>query len=148
MFIKKLYDDAILPTRGSKYAAGYDLYAHNANFMAGKTIPVYPHQTIKVGTGIACKIPEGNFGGIFARSGLATKQSLRPANCTGVIDEDYTGEIVVALHNDSQDVVTIEKGERIAQLVIIPYTAPELEEVDELPETERGAGGFGSTGTK
>jgi dUTP pyrophosphatase len=99
-----------------------------------------------VGTGLAVAIPEGYFGGVFARSGLATKQGLRPANCVGVIDADYRGECTVALHNDTDEKRTVLPGDRIAQLVILPFLAAEFEEADTLPETERGAGGFGSTG--
>ena len=139
--IKKLTPQAQLPTRGSAQAAGYDLYAATTEVVA---IPA--HTTTKVGTGVAVSIPDGYFGGIFARSGLATKQSLRPANCVGVIDSDYTGELIVALHNDSDEPREIQAGERIAQLVILPYLTVEFDEVDELEETQRGAGGFGSTG--
>lgn len=137
--IKKLYEDSIIPTRGSEYAAGYDLYAHE-----GATIK--PHETAKIGTGVAIQPPKDTFGAVFARSGLATKQGLRPANCVGVCDYDYTGEYIVALHNDSNEERTIEAGERIGQVVFIPYVNVSFVEVDELEETERGAGGFGSTG--
>ena len=99
-------------------------------------------------TWIAIECPKGYFAGIFARSGLATKQGLRPANCVGVVDSDYRGEIIVAIHNDSDKIRYIENGDRIAQLIIIPYLSVELEKVKELTETERGDGGFGSTGTK
>ena len=148
MLIKKLYEDAILPTRGSEYAAGFDLYAHHADNMKENYIFIHPHKTVPIRTGIACQIPENCFGGIFARSGLATKKGLRPANCTGVIDEDYTGEVIVALHNDTDETVSVLTGERIAQLVIIPYRTDTLELVDDLPETKRGSRGFGSTGEK
>lgn len=137
--LKKLRDDATVPTRGSEKAAGYDLYS-------AEELKVAPGETVKVGTGIAVAIPDGNFGGIYARSGLATKEGLRPANCVGVIDSDYRGEIIVALHNDSAVERLIEKGERIAQLVIQPYLSVEFETVDELDETERGDGGFGHSG--
>lgn len=140
--VKKLYEDAILPTKGSEYAAGYDLYAH----FEAPIIIIPAHTTIKVGTGIAVEPPQGTFGAVFARSGLATKQGLRPANCVGVCDEDYRGEYIVALHNDTDADKEIASGERIAQLVFIPYITGELIEVDELDETKRGAGGFGSTG--
>lgn len=138
--IKKFYDDATIPTKGSKYAAGYDLYAHCQG------IPIEPHKTELIGTGIAVEIPEGYFGGIFARSGLATKENLRPANCVGVVDSDYRGEVKVALHNDGNVTRIVKNGERIAQLVIIPYLNVDFEEVKELTETERGNGGFGHTG--
>lgn len=136
----KLKEAAQAPSRGSKQAAGYDLYAAEAGIIS-------PHETMKIGTGIAVALPEGTFGGIFARSGIATKEGLRPANCVGVIDSDYRGEIIVAVHNDSKYVREINIGERIAQLVVIPYAPVELVCVDSLDETERGSGGFGSTGT-
>lgn len=141
--IKRLNDLAKIPTRGSDQAAGYDLYAASSY-----DIHIFPHDTVKIGTGIAAEIPEGYFGAIFARSGLASNKSLRPGNCVGVVDSDYRGDITVPLHNDSGERRTIEAGERIAQLVILPYLNVEFEEVDELSETDRGAGGFGSTGTK
>lgn len=137
--IKKLRSEAIIPTRGSIYAAGYDLYStEDAVF--------YPNETIKIHTGLAITPPEGYFGAIFARSGLATNQGLRPANCVGVCDYDYTGEYIVALYNDSDVVRRIKYGDRIAQLVFIPYADIEFEEVKELLITDRGNGGFGSTG--
>ncbi len=141
--IKKLRDNAILPTRGSSSAAGYDLYAQPES---GETIVIPAHETRMVGTGLAVAVPEGYFGAVFARSGLAMKQGLRPANCVGVCDSDYRGEYMVALHNDTNEERRIEPGERIAQLVVMPYLPVEWEETDELDETERGAGGFGSTG--
>lgn len=140
--IKLLYEDSIMPTRGSKYAAGYDLYAH----LDTEELKIEAHQTVKVGTGIAVKPPKGTFGAVFARSGLATKQGLRPANAVGVCDYDYRGEYIVALHNDSNESQIIKDGDRIAQLVFIPYKNVLLKEVAELDKTERGAGGFGSTG--
>jgi len=139
--IKKLTDTATLPSRGSEYAAGYDLYAD-----VQEKLVIKPHTTVKVGTGLAMEIPAGYFGGIFARSGLATKEGLRPANCVGVVDADYRGEIIVALHNDSDEVRTIVPQERIAQIVILPFLGVTFNEVSELSETVRGAGGFGSTG--
>ena len=140
--IKKLNDLAKIPTRGSKYAAGYDLYAAT-NYQ----IEIAPHSTVKIGTGIAMELPENTFGAIFARSGLATKKGLRPANCVGVVDADYRGEIIVALHNDTNEIMFIEPKERIAQLVLIPFIPIVANEVDNLSETVRGDGGFGSTGT-
>lgn len=137
--IKRLYEDSIIPTRGSEYAAGYDLYAHEGAI-------IKPHETAKIGTGVAIQPPKDTFGAVFARSGLATKQGLRPANCVGVCDYDYTGEYIVALHNDSNEEKTIEVGERIGQVVFIPYINVSFVEVDKLEETERGDGGFGSTG--
>ena len=138
--IKKLKETAKTPTRGSEYAAGYDLYSAES-----KTI-IFPHSTVKVGTGIAAEIPEGYFGAIYARSGLASKQGLRPANCVGVVDADYRGEIIVALHNDTDIKQEIVAGERVAQLVIMPFLPVEFTEVSELTESERGENGFGSTG--
>ena len=139
--IKKLNENAVIPTRGSQQAAGYDLYAATT-----EPITIKPHETVKVGTGLAIAVPDGYFGAIFARSGLAAKQGLRPANCVGVADSDYRGEYIVALHNDTDAERTIEPKERIAQLVVMPYLAVEFEEKDELSETARGEGGFGSTG--
>lgn len=141
--IQRLRENAQLPHRGSDFAAGYDLYAAPED---GAAITIAPHTTAMIGTGLAVAIPEGYFGGVFARSGLASKQGLRPANCVGVIDADYRGECTVALHNDSDQPRMIEPGERIAQLVILPFLEAEFEERETLPETERGAGGFGSTG--
>lgn len=139
--IKRLSDKAIIPTRGSEYSAGYDLYAN-----IEQPIAINPHETVKIGTGWAVEIPDGYFGAIFARSGLATKEGLRPANCTGVCDSDYRGEYIVAIHNDSDVVREITPHERIAQLVIIPYLYVDFKETDELSDTSRGEGGFGSTG--
>jgi len=139
--IKKLRPDAVIPTAGSRYAAGYDLYA-----CTGGDVVIPPHSTAKIGTGLSLAIPEGYFGAVFARSGMASKQSLRPANCVGVCDCDYRGEYIVALHNDGDTPRTVSSGDRIAQLVILPYLPAEFEETDALPETERGSGGFGSTG--
>ena len=163
---KKLREDASMPERGSSSAAGYDLRANNIeidgvrfeNFAlenedridADGGVKIYSGETVMVGTGLAMEIPEGYFGAIFARSGLASKQGLRPGNCVGVVDSDYRGEIKIALHNDTQNnsSFVLKKGERIAQLVIMPYLPVEFEEVDELDTTDRGEGGFGSTGTK
>lgn len=142
--IKKLNDSAVIPTRGSEYAAGYDLYAYIPK--QSQTIPA--GQTRLIGTGLAMEIPEGYVGLVYARSGMAIKRGLRPANCVGVIDSDYRGEIIVALRNDSNDEQVINEGERIAQLVIMPYLSVEFCEVDALNETDRGTGGFGSTGTR
>jgi dUTP pyrophosphatase len=139
--IKKLKENAQLPTRGSAYAAGYDLYA-----CLDEAITIASGETVKVGTGLSIAVPEGYFGAIFARSGLAAKEGLRPANCVGVADSDYRGEYIVALHNDSDVTRTVTPNERIAQLVIMPFLSVTFEEAQELDETERGAGGFGSTG--
>ncbi len=140
--IKKLKENTTLPTYGSDKAAGADLYAC-IDGIGSITIP--PHTTQKIGTGLAMELPDGCFGAIFARSGLATKQGLRPANCVGVCDEDYRGEYIVALHNDTDESKVVKSGDRIAQLVLLPYIQCDFVE-DELSETERGDGGFGSTG--
>jgi dUTP pyrophosphatase len=139
--IKRLTDTATIPTRESSSAAGYDLYADIA-----EPVTVNPHETVKINTGIAMEIPEGYFGGIAARSGLASKEGLRPANCYGIVDSDYRGPIIVALHNDSEEARVVTPQERIGQIIIQPYLNVSFCEVDELSETERGAGGFGSTG--
>lgn len=139
--VKKLNELAQLPTRGSDEAAGYDLYA-----AIQKPIYIEPHRTEKIGTGLAFELPRYTFGAIFPRSGLATKQGLRPANCIGVCDSDYRGEYIVAIHNDSDKPRWIEPGERIAQLVLLPYIPMIFKEVNELSDTKRGTGGFGSTG--
>lgn len=140
--IKKLTSTAKLPTRGSEYAAGYDLYADSDHAV---TIPA--HETVMVNTGLSMAIPDGYFGAIFARSGMAAKRQLRPGNCVGVVDSDYRGPVIVALHNDADEDRGIDPYERIAQIVIIPYLGVEFVEADDLGETARGAGGFGSTGT-
>ena len=139
--IKKLTETAKLPERGSAYAAGYDLFAD-----LKEAVEIAPKQTLMINTGVAMEIPEGYWGGIFARSGLSTKEGLRPANCVGVVDADYRGPICVALHNDSEVVRTVVPGQKVAQMVIVPFLAVEFEEVAELSDTVRGAGGFGSTG--
>ena len=140
--IHLLNDNAKVPVCGSQYSAGYDLYS-----ICDEKITIGPHETVKMKTGIALEIPEGYFGAIFARSGIATKRGLRPANCTGVVDSDYRGEIIVALHNDTDSLQLVEPGERIAQLVVMPYLSVEFEEAQSLNETQRGNKGFGSTGT-
>lgn len=139
--IKRLNEDAKIPTRGSSESAGYDLYA-----CINSPVTIAAHSTVKIGSGLAIEIPEGYFGAVFARSGLATKQGLRPANCVGVCDSDYRGEYIVALHNDTDEAKLITPGERIAQLIVMPYLAVEFNEVNELSDTDRGEGGFGSTG--
>lgn len=142
MRYKKLTDNAKIPTRATDGSAGYDLYGNNTY-----TIEILPHTTVMIPTGLAMEIPVGLFGAIFARSGLATKRGLRPANCVAVIDDDYRGDIIVPLHNDSDEPRYVDPGERIAQLVFLPYYLVDWEEVDELDETNRGNGGFGSSGT-
>lgn len=141
--VKKLNDAATLPTYGSEYAAGADLYA-----CLETAVTIEPGDTLLVPTGIAMEIPVGYAGLIYARSGLASKKGLAPANKVGVIDADYRGEIMVALHNHSKVAATVEPQERIAQLVIAPYITGAFHVVEELSDTDRGAGGFGSTGRK
>ena len=140
--IKKLNEKAIIPAYGTEFSAGADLYNLD------ECVTIDPRKTVLIHTGIAVEIPVGYCGLIFARSGLATKRGLAPANKVGVIDCDYRGEVMVALHNHSEVEQTVAKGERIAQLVITPYVVADFEEADELSETVRGEGGFGSTGTK
>lgn len=142
MNIKKLKENATIPTYGSANAAGADLYA-----CLDASITIEAGETVLVPTGLAMALPEGYAGLIYARSGLASKRGLAPANKVGVIDSDYRGEVMVALHNHSKIATTIEPKERIAQLVITPYIAANFDIVDELDDTARGAGGFGSTGT-
>ena len=144
--IKKINSNATTPTYGSTEAAGLDLYALIENETSSLFIP--SSATVKINTGIAIEIPKGYFGAVYARSGLSIKNGLRPANCVGVIDSDYRGEIIVALHNDSSEDYIINNGDRIAQIVITPYLTIEPNEVTELSNTERGEGGFGSTGIK
>lgn len=140
---KKLNSLAKTPIRGSEYAAGYDLYA-----AIEEPITIEPHTTVKINSGLAFELPENTFGAIVARSGLATKEGLRLANCVGICDADYRGPYTIPLHNDGTEVKTIFPGERIAQLILLPYIPMEFEEVTELNETLRGDGGFGSTGIK
>ena len=141
--IKKLNENAKMPTYGSEYSAGADLYA-----LLDGAIEIKPHETTLVHTGISAEIPEGYCGLIFARSSLGAKRGLAPANKVGVIDADYRGEVMVALHNHSDSIATVEPGERVAQLAIVPFLKAEFEVSDELSDTVRGVGGFGSTGTK
>lgn len=141
--IKKLHDNAVIPTYGSEYAAGADLYACLA---LAKTI--LPGETVFIPTGISLEIPVGYAGLIYARSGLSCKQGLAPANKVGVIDADYRGEIIVALHNHSDSAKTVEPGDRIAQMVITPFLTANFIEVNELNNTIRGEGGFGSSGNQ
>ena len=139
---QKTDPQAHIPTYGSASAAGADLYA-----LTEKEIEISAHETILIHTGIIVEIPDGYVGLVCARSGLATKRGLAPANKVGVIDSDYRGEIMVALHNHTDTPQTIRNGERVAQLVIIPYLTAKFTETDTLSVTERGTGGFGSTGT-
>lgn len=150
--IKKLSPEVRIPTKGSTEAAGWDLYAytyenHETNTNDDWSVFILPGQTVKIHTGLAISLPEGTFAGIYARSGLATKRGLAPANKVGIIDSDYRGEIIVALHNNSDIPQNLKKYERIAQLIIQPYITNQWIEVKELDETDRGDGGFGSTGT-
>lgn len=139
--VKKLSEYAKLPAYGSEYAAGADLYA-------AEPVCIAPGETAFVHTGIAVELPAGTVGLVYARSGLACKQDLAPANKVGVIDCDYRGEVMVALHNHGRETRSVERGDRIAQLVIAPYYTAQFAEAEELSETVRGAGGFGSTGSK
>ena len=139
--IKKLNKNAIIPTQAHPGDAGSDLYA-----CLEEPITIKPHETVKVPTGLSIAVPEGYFGAIFARSGLATKQGLRPANCVGVADSLYRGEYIVALHNDTKEDQIIKPNDRIAQLIIMSFLSVKFKEVEALDDTERGAGGFGSTG--
>ncbi len=142
--VKKLHPDAVLPQYGSEFAAGADLYALTEE----ETVCFAPGETKLIRTGISLAIPAGFAGFIYARSGIATKRGLAPANKVGVVDSDYRGEVMVSLHNHSAEEQTIARGERIAQMVIAPYLTAVFEETDTLDDTERGAGGFGSTGRK
>lgn len=142
--VKKLNADAQLPTRGSEEAAGWDLYAN----LGLENIIIQPHATVKIGTGLAMAIEKGWEGQIRPRSGLATKKGLRPANTPGTIDSDYRGEIIVALHNDSDENQLILNGERIAQICFKKVPTVLWKVVDTLDDTDRGTGGFGSTGEK
>lgn len=139
--VKKLREQAILPTYGSAEAAGADLYA-----CLEKDVVIEPGKTVLIPTGLAMEIPKGHAGLIFARSSLGAKRGLAPANKVGVIDSDYRGEFMVALHNHGQETQTVCHGERVAQLVIVPVLTPGFTEVEELTDTQRAAGGFGSTG--
>ncbi len=140
--LKKLRPDAVIPTYGTEFAAGADLYA-----CMDETVEIKPGETQFIHTGIALEIPDGLVGLVYARSGMACKKGVAPANKVGVIDSDYRGEIMVALFNHSKNALTVSKGERIAQLVLTPYITADFIETDSLKESVRGAGGFGSTGT-
>ncbi len=142
--IKKLIDSAKIPTYGTEYSAGADLYA----LIDEGSVVIAPGETKMIGTGLAFSIPEGLVGLVVARSSLGTKRGLAPANKVGVIDSDYRGEVRVVLHNHGSVAQTVESGERIAQMLFVPYYSADFSVVDELDETVRGAGGFGSTGTK
>ena len=139
--VKRLSESAIIPTYATEHSAGADLYN-----MKDNPVTVEPHATVMIKTGLAIEIPEGYVGLVFARSGIASKRGLAPANKVGVIDSDYRGEWMVALHNHSDVTATVDGGERIAQVVVVPYVQGGFVEVEELSDTERGEGGFGSTG--
>ena len=141
--IKKLNEKAIIPTYGSPYAAGADLYA-----CLDEDIVIEPGKTAFIKTGLALELPVGLAAFIYARSGLACKRGLAPANKVGVIDSDYRGEIMVALHNHSSIAQTVDGGERVAQISIVPFLKADFTEAETLSETVRGEGGFGSTGKK
>lgn len=141
---KKLNENAVMPTYGSEFAAGADLYACTN----GETVVIESGETKLIKTGLAMEIPEGYAGLIYARSGIANKRGLAPSNKVGVVDSDYRGEIMVSLHNHSNETQSIADGERIAQMVITPFLKVEYQEVEEISETVRGEGGFGSTGKK
>lgn len=138
---KKLTDTAHEPTHGLQEAAGCDLYAD-----IYRPVTIQPHQTVMIATNVAMEIPQGYFGAVYARSGLATRSGLRPGNCVGVIDSDYRGSVNVGLHNDSSEARIVRPGERIAQIVIQKHEAITWQEAEELTGTKRGSGGFGSTG--
>lgn len=141
--VKKLNERATLPTYGSAFSAGADLYA-----CLDEPAVIEPGEAVLIHTGLAMEIPAGYAGLIYARSGLATKKGLAPSNKVGVVDADYRGEVMVSLFNHSKETRIVDHGERIAQLVITPFLAADFQFADELEETARGAGGFGSTGTK
>lgn len=142
--VKRMNKEAKLPTRGSEKAAAYDVYACLPDKNA--LVTIMPHQTMLIGTGLRMAPPEGFYVGVYARSGLSSKEGLRPANCVGVIDEDYRGEHLVAVHNDSEVTRSVGHGDRIAQILLQKRYDMDFEEVDELDTTGRGDGGFGSTG--
>jgi dUTP pyrophosphatase len=143
--IKKLYDNTQMPSRADDGSAGMDLYAHLDNdYMR----VIKPHTTEMISVGFAMETPNNTYGAIFARSGLASKKGLRPANCVGVVDSTYRGEVFVALHNDTDKPQQIMNGDRIAQMIIMEYPTVEIIETDKLSETERGTNGFGSTGVR
>ncbi len=139
--VKILRDGAVLPTYGSAEAAGADLYA-----CIEQSITIEPGKTVFIPTGIALEVPRGCAGLVYARSGMACKRGLAPANKVGVVDSDYRGEIMVALYNHGTETQTVENGERVAQFIITPVLTPAYEAVEELSDTVRSTGGFGSTG--
>ena len=142
--IKKLKENAVIPKKAFPYDAGWDLAA----CLDYDSVEIPIGKTVLIGTGLAMAVPNGYFGGIFARSGLSTKQGLRPANCVGVLDASFRNEVMVPLYNDSNEVRIVKNGDRIAQLIILPVYDTNMEIVDELDDTDRGMGGFGSTDRK
>ena len=140
--VKRLNNMALLPTKADKDSAGYDLYA----VVDGGGVTIEPGKKVVIGSGCAFEIPKGYFGGIFPRSGLSTKHGIRLANCVAVIDSSYRGEVKIPLYNDSDSAYTVSDGDRVAQLIVIPYATNDIVEVDELSETERGDQGFGHSG--
>lgn len=141
--IKKLREDAKLPERGSAEAAGYDVFA-----AIDDDVYVLPHETEKISIGLSFAIEKGYWIGLFARSGLATREGLRPANCVGIIDSDYRGPVLMAVHNDTDEMKWVHPGDKIGQLVVLPALEWNIIETDKLDDTERGQGGFGSTDKK
>ena len=141
MRIKRLNENAIIPTRADQGSAGYDLYV-----CCEDEVIIQPHETVMLSTGWAMEIPYGHAGFIYARSGLASKKGLAPANCVGVVDPSYRGEIKVALHNYGTESQIVHNGDRVAQIVFHPYVCYDMNEVDEICSTDRGDGGFGHTG--
>lgn len=139
--VKKMRDNSILPTRGDSKAAGIDLYA-----CIDKPVTILPNATVMIPSGIACEFPEGYFGLMLPRSSVGVKRKLTLANTAGVIDESFRGEIMMAFKNNGDVYQTIEPGERLAQLILLPYFTYDIVETDSLSTTERGEGGFGSTG--
>jgi dUTP pyrophosphatase len=146
ILFKQLTPDAVIPTHGSEEAAGYDLYA--ASIKNEEGVRIHPGEVTRIGTGLAMAIPKGYAGLILPRSGVSTKRGLRPANSPGLVDSDYRGEVTIFLRNDSNQTQAVMNGERIAQLLIVPYLSVDWTKVDELSDTKRGCGGFGSTGTR
>lgn len=144
--IKRLSETATLPKKAHPTDACFDIYADVLSFRSDGEIAIGPHETVKIPTGFATNIPHGYWGAVFARSGLATKEGLRPANCVAVIDEPYTGQWLIPLHNDTDETKIIHHSDRIAQFTLLPYFDTIFTEVDELDSTERGDGGFGHTG--